>query len=79
MDAILKERRARQQLAAKPFGVNPRFPRVWPSTVRAAGTELDLAQLPVNAADFQEMQDPITGQLYFVVGISAVDGDDIIL
>ncbi len=78
MESLRREREAHQQLAARSTGVNPRFPRVWPGTVRSAGTELDLAQLPVNAAAFTELQDPVTGQLYFIPGISLVDGDDLV-
>lgn len=78
MEALRRERATHQALAAQPGGISARFPRVWPGPIRSAGTELDVAQLPVDAAAFEELQDPTTGQLYFVPGISLVDGSDLV-
>ena len=78
MDSIRKNRQAHEALAARPTGVPARFARVWPGPIKQGGNELDMVQLPVDAGSFTELQDPTTGQLYFMVGISLVDGDDLV-
>lgn len=78
METILIERRAQRRNALRNQGINPDVTRSLVGQVRLSGSEADLLALPFYAGQSgpQLGQDPASGELYFMVGISAVGGDD---
>lgn len=83
MKVIQILRRAHREVATRPFGVSARMSRIWRSQVEAFGTDSIHMSLPFRAGSdgssiegMESLQDPATGQVYFMFGISEWGGDD---
>lgn len=77
MEELTRQKDAEREYAATPFGLNPGFLRLFQDQVEATGRERDMQDWPVQAGG-RPMQDPVTGALYFIPGISSPGGPDII-
>lgn len=76
-DAIEREKLAVQKLAAQRLGINVDARRVHVSEVTNADQVADMLSLPVDPDNDSPLQDPVTGQLYVVFGVSSFFGEDI--
>lgn len=74
---ILRQRQADQVNAALPFGWNSGMIRISVEQAALINHESDMANWPIYPGA-KPLQDPTTGQLYFVPGISDPGGGDII-
>lgn len=79
MRAIELEREAIRRLATQRLGIDGRSQRIFGSHILGAGAEAAILALPVDGEDWEPLQDPDTGALYFVAGISDPGGDDILM
>jgi hypothetical protein len=75
MEALRRERENDRQNTLRGLKLNPENPRMFAFSVRVSGQEVDLSQFPVEQTIFLQNED---GEMYFVPGISALDGPDIL-
>lgn len=76
---IERARETERRFATSHTGLDFRSPRVIGSHVVGAGAEVAILALPVDPDDVAPMRDPVTGQAYFIAGISDPDGDDLLI
>lgn len=73
-------RRAIKEAALKGLGIQSRDNVLFAGQVRLRGEEANILALPPYAGevlgDFPLLQNPVTGNPYFMVDVSAVDGPD---
>ena len=83
MRSVLVERRVRRNEALRPLGLSPRFQRIWSRHSETLGCEAAMMSLPFRSGTdgsgigaMEPLQHPVTGQAFFMVGVSEVGGDD---
>lgn len=79
MRAVEIERESIRRLAAQRLGVDGRSQRIFGSHVLGTGAEAAVMALPVDGEEWAPIQDPATGALYFIPGLSDPDGDDVVV
>lgn len=79
MESLSVWRRAQRRLAWSHSGVDQTFPRAFVAETESSLTEQQILALPVwGFTVLPVLQDPTTGQAYFVIDGSVIDGTDII-
>jgi hypothetical protein len=58
-----------QNLAAQALGQDPRQPRLSVGQIGGQGAEHDISVMPVDAAGWTPLQNPVTGEFYFMFGV----------
>ncbi len=78
MEALILERTAHQRQALRPLGISARQSRTFAGQVQTLGGEAEILALPHVTGSVQPLQDD-DGNPGFMAGLSAIDGDDVIL
>lgn len=78
MEAIERERQQLQRLTTRRLGLDTPTPNLSVGEMRSFGLEGDLENLP-DIGEPNLLQDPTTGALYFVAGISAAGSSDMLM
>lgn len=76
MEAIDILRRVINEKTARNLGKDARLPRQFTGQISASDFAEIVAALPVDIDSYQDIQDPTTGELYFVLDASIVGGSD---
>lgn len=81
-ESLNAENRAHRANALRRVGVDPERPRTWADQVRGLGLDAEILNLPywdsrvAGMSQASAMLNPVSGNLYFVAGLSAVSGVD---
>ncbi len=73
-----EERQAFRRMTLLRLGVDPEQTRHFVGQVGAMGMEGALLRLPSTTLPQAELFDPATGDLYFMMDFSELDGDDLL-
>lgn len=74
-----RESELKRRDAFRFLGIDPNVLRLFAGQVHFAGREADLLSLPVDTTHQEPLQDPTTGDFYFMPGVSDPGGDDILI
>lgn len=77
MDELARKRIAERHNAFIPFGWDAGFARFFEDQAAMIGREHEMAAWPTQTDTSGGLQDPVTGQLYFVPGVSDPNGTDV--
>lgn len=78
MRGLEAEKAAIRALVLKQLGIDPGVARVFAGQASVPGMESALHRLPSSFEPQSDLQDPATGDFYFMLDYSAIDGDDVL-
>ena len=79
MRGLEAQRAAIRRVVLQQLGVDPRQPRLFSAQANALGMEAQLLRLPATLEAQVDLQDPVTGDRYFMVDFSEIDGEDLVV
>lgn len=79
MKGIEAQRAAIRYLVLKELGIDPAQPRVFAGQANSLGMEAQMMRLPATLEPQVDLQDLTTGERYFMIDGSEIDGDHLIM